>query len=147
MQDIENEIEDENNDSFDCELEDDKNQNEKNINENIDNAKNNSDENLNKNIKNILEELNEYSEDFVIEIVKFCKELKFNENPEGMILIKKIINDAYNYSSINLKQRLLNFFEFISKQNDLKFENISDSINIIKLEKVKNKTNEDIIYF
>lgn len=147
MQGIENEIEDENNDSFDCELEDDKNQNEKNINENIDNAKNNSDENLNKNIKNILEELNEYSEDFVIETVKFCKELKFNENPEGMILIKKIINDAYNYSSINLKQRLLNFFEFISKQNDLKFENISDSINIIKLEKIKNKTNEDIIYF
>jgi hypothetical protein len=70
-----------------------------------------------------------------------------NENDDGINLIKTIINVAYNYSSINLKHRIFDFFDFISTENDLKLERISQAINNIKIENIKNKTNEDIIYF
>ena len=51
LNEIENEVEDENLEIFDCNLKlEEKDQIEKNNNENIDNAKNHPDENLNKNI-------------------------------------------------------------------------------------------------
>ena len=148
LNEIEDDFENENLEIFYCNLEkEEKGERENNVDQNIDDAKNNLDENLNKNIKNILEEINVYSEDFVVKIVEFYKKFKFNENDDGIKLIKKIINDAYNYSKINLKQRIFDFFDFISTVNDLKLESISQAINNITIENIKNKTNEDIIYF
>jgi hypothetical protein len=148
LNEIEDDFENENLEIFYCNLEkEEKGERENNVDQNIDDAKNNLDENLNKNIKNILEEINVYSDDFVVNIVEFYKKLKFNENDDGINLIEKIINDAYNYSKINLKQRTFDFFDFILSVNDLKLESISEAIKNITIENIKNKTNEDIIYF
>ncbi len=99
LNEIEDDFENENLEIFYCNLEkEEKGERENNVDQNIDDAKNNLDENLNKNIKNILEEINVYSDDFVVNIVEFYKKLKFNENDDGINLIEKIINDAYNYS-------------------------------------------------
>ena len=139
LNEIEDDFENENLEMFNCNLEkEEKGERENNVDQNIDDAKNNLDENLNKNINNIIEEINVYSEDFVVKIVEFYKKFKFNENDDGIKLIKKIINDAYNYSRINLKQRIFYFFAFISTE-----KSISQAINIIKIENIKNKTNEE----
>ena len=92
-----------------------------------------------------LEDLNDYFEKLIIKIIEIDKELEFDKIPERKQLLKKIIIEAYNYSNINLDKRTIDFIEYISKEN-IKYENLFNAINEIKLENLENK-NIDIIYF
>jgi preprotein translocase subunit SecA len=143
---------DDNAEDFACNLDEEKDEGEKEIenkeqiNKKINDIQNNIEESWIFNIKKFLEEINENSEELAVKLNQICKDFKFYENSKRLDLIKKIIKDSYNHSRINFSQRLIDFSEFLLSEPHLEYDIIEQAINNVNLEKIST-INKDIIYF
>ena len=106
-------------------------------------------ENPEENLKKILfQRINkkDITEALINKTLDIYKKFKLNEKDNGIDIIKSFFNEALQFSRFNFSSRLIDFFDFITSNSDLKLEYLEKALEI-NSKNLGQDNNTDIIFF
>ena len=116
---------------------------------NIEEIREKLEENPEENLKKILfQEINkkDITEALINKTLDVYHKFKLDEKDNGFEIIKSIFNETLRFSKFNFSSRLIDFFDFITSNSDLKLEYLEKALEI-KSKNLAKDNNIDIIFF